>query len=56
MLATHKVILVFDKSNKQLWRSPLTFNVKGGLGTLSEEQAPLGAVLASNAKLPLHFR
>jgi outer membrane protein assembly factor BamB len=42
VLAANKTLLVLDKSNKQLWQSPLTHNVSRGLAALEPEHAPYG--------------
>jgi hypothetical protein len=42
VLAADKVIIVFDKANKKLWQSTLSFNVKPGLATLDEESSTYG--------------
>ena len=42
VLAAGKMILVFDKSNKKLWQSSLSFNVRGGPGALDPDNAPYG--------------
>src|SRR5262249_9522360 len=41
VLAANKMIRVLDKSNKQLWQAPLTYNVEGRL-SLEEENATYG--------------
>jgi outer membrane protein assembly factor BamB len=42
VLAAAKSVLVFDKSNKLLWQSSLSFDVPAGLGALDPDNAPYG--------------
>ena len=42
VLTADKLIIVFDKANKKLWQSTLSFNVKPGLATLDEESSTYG--------------
>jgi hypothetical protein len=42
VLAAEKLIIVFDKANKKLWQSTLSYNVKPGLATLDEESSTYG--------------
>jgi len=42
VLAANKLVIVFDKSNKKLWQSPLTYNVVGGPAGLEDENAGYG--------------
>jgi outer membrane protein assembly factor BamB len=42
VLTANKTLLVFDKNHKQLWQSPLTYNVSRGLAALDPAHAPYG--------------
>ena len=42
VLTANKTVLVFDKHNRKLWQSALSFNVSGGYGALDAENAPYG--------------
>jgi hypothetical protein len=42
VLAADKRILVFDKANKKLWESPLSYNVSQDLSSLDPDNAPYG--------------
>ena len=42
VLTANKTLLVFDKNNRQLWQSPLTYNVSRGLAALEPDHAPYG--------------
>ena len=42
VLAANKSILVFDKSNKLLWKGPLNYNVSGDLSSLDAATATYG--------------
>ena len=42
VLTANKRVVVFDKSNRKLWESALTYNVSGGLASLYSENAPYG--------------
>jgi len=42
VLAANKQIIVFDKSNKKLWQSPLNFNLSGALEALDPQNSPYG--------------
>jgi hypothetical protein len=42
VLAANKSLLVFDKSNKLLWKGPLNYNVSGDLSSLDAANAPYG--------------
>ncbi len=42
VLAAKKMLVVFDKANKKLWQSTLTYSVEGDLETLDSENAPYG--------------
>jgi hypothetical protein len=42
VLAANKSILVFDKSNKLLWKAGLNYNVSGDLSSLEAENATYG--------------
>ncbi len=42
LLASDKLIIVFDKTNKKLWQSSLNYNVPDDLNALDEESATYG--------------
>ena len=42
VLTANKRVVVFDKTNRKLWESALTYNVSGGLASLYSENAPYG--------------
>ena len=42
VLTANKLIMVFDKHNKKLWQSSLSYNVVRGLDALDEESATYG--------------
>ena len=42
VLAAKKLMIVFDKANKKLWQSTLTYDVQGGLDALDPENSPNG--------------
>ncbi|HEY3761301.1 MAG TPA: PQQ-binding-like beta-propeller repeat protein [Verrucomicrobiae bacterium] len=43
VLAAGKTVIVFDKSNKKLWQTALTYDITGGDNQSSLEQSPYGA-------------
>jgi hypothetical protein len=42
VLAANRRVLVFDKTNKKLWESALSYNVSGGYGAVEGESATYG--------------
>jgi hypothetical protein len=42
VLTSRKTLMVFDKQNKKLWQSALSYDVRGGLGALEAENATYG--------------
>jgi hypothetical protein len=42
VLTANKIVLVFDKQNKKLWQSALSYNVSGGYGNQDNERATFG--------------
>jgi outer membrane protein assembly factor BamB len=42
VLTAGKTIIVFDKTNKQLWQATLTYNVAGGSGVPDEQASSFG--------------
>ena len=42
VLTAGKTVIVFDKSNKQLWQTALTYNVAGGVRGADEEASSFG--------------
>src|ERR1035437_4482984 len=42
VLTANKRVVVFDKANRKLWESALTYNVSGGLASLYSENSPYG--------------
>jgi hypothetical protein len=42
VLTANKIVLVFDKQNKKLWQSALSYNVSGGYGNQDSERATFG--------------
>jgi len=43
VLAAGKTLIVFDKTNKQLWQAVLTYNIAGGSGAADEQASTFGA-------------
>jgi hypothetical protein len=43
VLVAGKTLIVFDKTNKQLWQAALTYNVAGGSGAADEQASSFGA-------------
>ena len=50
VLAANRRVLVFDKNNKKLWESALSYNVSGGYGAVEGESATYGLGPAWNAR------
>ena len=42
VLAANNTVMVFDKAYKPLWQGTLSFNLRGGAGSLDAEHAPYG--------------
>jgi hypothetical protein len=42
VLAANKLMIVFDQSNKKLWKSALSYNIVGGSEALAEGGSPYG--------------
>src|SRR6185369_5475925 len=42
VLSANESIIVFDKTNRKLWQSPLSYNVRHGLQALDQGSAPYG--------------
>jgi len=42
VLSANESIIVFDKTNRKLWQSPLSYNVRHGLQGLDQGSAPYG--------------
>ncbi len=55
VLAAGKTLIVFDKTNKQLWQTALTFNVAGGSGAAEEKRHRLARARASSAATRFTF-